>query len=384
MSYFTRTRSNGRAIELRIKHKLLPKPFYATFDNEAEAKSFAEAAERSLAKGIVPEGLASAPKFDFVDIAGAIAAYIKAVCLKPSTCRVLLTIQQNIGPAKVSAIDYAWAEEWVRSQKFGPSRAPSTIRHHVGALRGCLDWVVNKYPSYLSENYLWRLPRGFASYNGHEQKLLAVQGLDAPVDVERDRRVPPDEEERIVAVLQRRISEATDPNARAYHRAALLMFHLALETALRMRETYTLEVSQVDLPKKTLFLTVTKNGDRREVPLCSKTRALLADHGSFQPARGKAPLLFPFWNGDQDDAVLAATTSRVSAYFATVFSEAGCVDLVYHDTRHEGCCRLMLKSAAAGKPYNQTELSRATGHRDPRMCRRYLSLLGSELADRLG
>ena len=44
MSFHIRPRSNGRAHELRIKHALLPKPFYATFDSAAEARTFAEKA----------------------------------------------------------------------------------------------------------------------------------------------------------------------------------------------------------------------------------------------------------------------------------------------------------------------------------------------------
>jgi hypothetical protein len=35
---------------------------------------------------------------------------------------------------------------------------------------------------------------------------------------------------------------------------------------MRLREMFTLEKRQVDLPKRTIFLEKTKNGDRQQVP----------------------------------------------------------------------------------------------------------------------
>ena len=40
-------------------------------------------------------------------------------------------------------------------------------------------------------------------------------------------------------------------------------FVLALETAMRMRECYTLDVSQVNIEKRTIYLQRSKNGDSR-------------------------------------------------------------------------------------------------------------------------
>ncbi len=378
MSFHIRPRSNGRTHELRVKHALLPKPFYATFDSLAEARDFAEKAERHLARGHVPETLQCAPKLAFTDIAGAVAAYLKARAVPASTQHVLGTMSADIGGTRIAKLDYRWAESWVHSQKVDHHRTPGTIRHHVGALARCLDWVVNAYPTYLADNPLRRLPRGFATYNDAERETLAERGLDGKEDSERDRRLEPDDETRIVAVLERRIAKESDPTIKARHRAALLMFCLALETCMRMRELYTLELRQVDVPRETVFLTRTKNGQRREVPLSSVACVLLSDPVGHSRVVGDGPLLFPFWNGDLDEAVLKATTSRASTYFAGVFAEADCADFVFHDTRHEAVCRLVLKT-----DLNPTEIARITGHRDPRMLRRYMSLRGSELAKRL-
>ena len=48
-----------------------------------------------------------------------------------------------------------------------------------------------------------------------------------------------------------------------------MMFDMALETAMRMREIYTLTRDQASLPKATIFLEKTKNGDKRQVPISS-------------------------------------------------------------------------------------------------------------------
>ena len=47
------------------------------------------------------------------------------------------------------------------------------------------------------------------------------------------------------------------------------VFELALESAMRLREMYTLSKDQVALSQRTIFLDKTKNGDKRQVPLTS-------------------------------------------------------------------------------------------------------------------
>ncbi len=50
-----RRRMNVRSFELRIKHKLLPKPVYSTWASEADARKFGMRAENFLDRGIVPD-----------------------------------------------------------------------------------------------------------------------------------------------------------------------------------------------------------------------------------------------------------------------------------------------------------------------------------------
>ena len=94
------------------------------------------------------------------------------------------------------------------------------------------------------------MPRGYASKGRLNGKMW---------EGERDRRLSSDgtEEGAIRKVL---IKEEEH----------LMMFDMALETAMRMREIYTLTRDQASLPKATIFLEKTKNGDKRQVPISSE------------------------------------------------------------------------------------------------------------------
>ena len=88
------------------------------------------------------------------------------------------------------------------------------------------------------------------------------------------------------------------------------MFQLALRTAMRMREIYTLTQDQVSIARRTIFLQKTKNGDRREVPISTQCAALLATPWPALEALRQGGRLFPCWDGRLDKAALKATTSR--------------------------------------------------------------------------
>lgn len=57
-----------------------------------------------------------------------------------------------------------------------------------------------------------------------------------------------------------------------YQPALVFLFELAIESAMRMREIYTLAPAQFDVLKRTAFLDKTKNGSKRAVPLTSVWR----------------------------------------------------------------------------------------------------------------
>jgi integrase len=219
--------------------------------------------------------------------------------------------------------------------------------------------------------------------------VTAVEVLEgnARVDVERDRRLQPDEELRIRATMA---GEKPEERQRAFEvrwqGAFECLFELALESGMRMREMYTLSKDQISLPQRTIFLDKTKNGDKRQVPLTSVAIKAIRRYER-QVANGKRGmvgfkfdhgLLFPWWAGDPSDAVLHKTTSSLSQQFARIFDAAGCGDLRFHDLRHEATSRIFERTKLS-----DIEISRITGHKDPRVLRRYSNLRGSDLATKL-
>lgn len=179
-----------------------------------------------------------------------------------SDIKLLDTVRSRLDTLGTGHLNYDWAEGWIRAMKRTQNLSPSTIRHRHGALARCFDWMLRKHPEIMAQNPLRLLKRGSATYTDDDNRLVIAAGKKAKRDVERDRRLDGDEENRILRVLEVRIGER-------------IFFTLALEAAMRMRECYSLNVAQVSLAKKTIFLDRTKNGDSRQVPLTSTAIALL-------------------------------------------------------------------------------------------------------------
>jgi integrase len=213
----------------------------------------------------------------------------------------------------------------------------------------------------LGANPLDQLPHGYSGYDEYTRQALADQGIDIPGDVERNRRIDKGEEGRIVETLRRRAEAAQSLEDRVEAETLSLIFQLALRTAMRLREIYTLLSDQIRIAEKTIYLSKSKNGDRRQVPLNNTARMLLeAPRPALEAAR-RAGRLIPIWDGQLESKALAATTARLSRMFSNVFAEAGSDDLHFHDTRHEALCRWVLESPEL----TSEQLGRAAGMRVP-------------------
>ncbi|KAI5912343.1 site-specific integrase [Azoarcus sp. PA01] len=202
-----------------------------------------------------------------------------------------------------------------------------------------------------------------------------VNGKGPREDMARDRRLQPGEEERIRAVLGGKNPEGKQRALTLRHADALaVMFDLALESSMRLGETFTLTLDQVNLPGRTIFLDRTKNGDKRQVPITSVADRLLRDY----IGERTSGVLFPWWSGTFDASELERITWQLSRQYARIFAAARCEDLTFHDLRHEGISRF----------YERTTLESAVirkmvGHLSERAHQRYMNLRASSFADRL-
>lgn len=138
-------------------------------------------------------------------------------------------------------------------------------------------------------------------------------------------------------------------------------FLFAIETAMRQGEIWKLEWSHIDWEEYGAKLFDTKNGEDREVPLSPKAIELLKK-------------LTPTESGK----VFAGMSQEVAGViFRRAVEIAGYKDtLTFHDARHLATTRLAEK-------FDMLALSTITGHKDPRMLKRYYNPKVKTLAMKL-
>ncbi|CAG4895085.1 integrase [Paraburkholderia saeva] len=163
---------------------------------------------------------------------------------------------------------------------------------------------------------------------------------------------------------------------------------LAIETAMRRGEIVSLLWVNVDLNRRVVHLPSTKNGDARDIPLSSRGVAILQglkdarDHAQDDASEDDAARVFEI----RSDAVTRAFERAVARARKLYIDESKVTqqkpdgkfltDLRFHDLRHEATSRL-------ASIFPMHELTKITGHKDPRMLMRYYHPRAEDLAKRL-
>lgn len=373
----------GNRFQLRVKHGLLPRAFFHTFETEAEARSYGEQLQALLTRGIVPsEMLEPAGRHDEPLLVEVIRAYTKAGDITESDDLLLGQMLGEVVGVRVSGVTFAWADAYVRRLK-AKRLAPSTIRKRIGVLGRVLDWRIrmSTQPGQVpAANVLRLLPAGYSAYTRAEAEQLSAADQVVPRDVERNRRLTRDEEGRILAALagqkrpDRERALEVDP-------AFEMLYRLIVDTGMRLREAYRLRVDQVDLGRGIIEVDGSK-GHRgaikpRVVPIKPSLVPFLAQY-----LRGRVGRMFPFWDGTPEG--LKSATGRLSARFSALFGYAQVLEITEHDLRHEATCRWVEhRNPRGGWAFSDIEICRIMGWKDPRMMVRYASLRGEDLAARM-
>lgn len=369
-------RKRGGAWHYTVKRAgILPRPLYLSFSDEAEGDEYVRRVEALLDRGVVPEEFGARRGEAKPTLRDGVRRYLKAQHVAADDPDVLGIVLQRLPVGQLLAdLSFTWATGWVSALKREQNLAPSTIRKHVGALARCLDWLAGHGD--LPFNPLRSLAKGYATYTPDDVRAVAAVEGEIKEDTERERRLEDGEEDSIRAVLAGAKAERRQRALELREAAALrLLFDMALEATMRMREMYTLHTSQVDLEKRTIFLDKTKNGDKRQVPITTVLLALLQD---YLPTLAPGAMVFPWWDGDLSPESLKRTTSQLSRQYARIFEAAGCDDLRFHDLRHESTSRLYERTSLS-----DLQIAKITGHKDLKQLRRYANLRASNLADQM-
>lgn len=178
----------------------------------------------------------------------------------------------------------------------------------------------------------------------------------------RDRRLTPDEEHRLL--------EAVDA-----HSNPMLgwIVRLALETGMRVSEILGITRRQLDLSRRVVRLTHTKNASSRTVPLTHEAVRVL-QAALDNPIRPIDTDLVFFGEPGHDDK---RRPYQFNPVWLKIKKLVDMADLHFHDLRHEAVSRLV----EAG--LSDQEVAAISGHKSMQMLKRYTHLRAEELVSRL-
>ena len=184
----------------------------------------------------------------------------------------------------------------------------------------------------------------------------------------RDRRLLPGEEKRILSACETYGGDLAD------------VVQFAVETGMRRAEIAGMTWDLVDLKKRTVTLLVTKNGDKRIVPLSSEAIRILST--LTRRIDGKVWGMEP---NSISQAFARALTRARAVYEKECEGTTGAMkpdpsfltDLTFHDLRHEATSRFFEKGL------NPMQVAAITGHKTLQMLKRYTHLKAEDLAEML-
>ncbi len=131
---------------------------------------------------------------------------------------------------------------------------------------------------------------------------------------------------------------------------------VALHTGMRLSAILNLKWSQVDLNQGFILLDITKNGERREIPI-DKT---LEEMFNRMPRGFESKYVFTGKDGDPYKSVKRS--------FSTALQKAGIIDFRFHDLRHTFSSHLVMAGV------DLTSVKELLGHKSLAMTTRYAHL----------
>lgn len=323
-----------------------------TFESWQEAREFGKSLEQELtavaALAAEPE---SPPDLLAEDLGHVIAAFVASRDARPRHRGFAPTVIREVSGQTVSVVRPRWVREYIermsaRLTKRGKPYSWSSISSHLTLISLAIRWRAEE---------LDLTPPPFPRFSH-----LFPDDHDA----RRERRLAPEEERALLRHF------CGMRNERGRLLCLLILF--AIETAARLQELLLANSSEfviktVGGKERACWLipkrhTKTKKG--RLMPLSRKARRILRVLQRLQPDLGK-PLF-----------AALGSPSCVSSCFRWHAKRVGLVNFRFHDLRHEGATRLVLRRPDA--PY---KVMRAIGHSSMDMLNRYANLLPEELFD---
>ena len=222
--------------------------------------------------------------------------------------------------------------------KRGSLRKVASVNRELSLLRTMLNFAIQNG---------WLIQNPFGKVTG----IISISA-----EVERDRVLSFDEEQRLFAVCR---------DKRSHLKAILIC---ALDTAMRRGEIFKMRWRDVDFVKGEIFIPQTnaKTEDSRIIGITPRLRDELERLWEDCPK--------------DKDLLVFGITSTIKTAFKSACKEADIKDFRFHDCRHTATTRMI----ASGSPH--TEVMKITGHTQLKTFLRYLNITSetaSNVASRL-
>ncbi|WP_120967823.1 tyrosine-type recombinase/integrase [Comamonas sp. lk] len=377
--------------EVALRHPSLPNGRkYFTFDSEADAIAYAQQWKLMKDSGLPPprELLDVDNGYGNIRLCRVLGEWEQSGYAAPTQILTISTVNREVGTVKLAEASYKWLQGYIQWLKVEKQLTPQSIRHRIQCLGRAIDEYLRNHPAMVMQNPTRLLPKGYAGYSDIDTKLAVANGGEAKANVQRDRRLRPGDEEKILQVLSG-YERADRPRGLQLQggNALLTLFKLILGTGLRLKEAATLKRSQVDMDVKVIRAQSSKQWRGkiafRDVPMSPAVHKALAD---YLETRAMLPgaWLFPFM---EEDGVQGYRTvsSRLSARFRVAFEYMEIMDLHEHDLRHEATCRwLEMRDANGSFLFRLEEVNRIMGWAPgSAMAHRYASFRAEDMAAKL-
>lgn len=369
--------------QARIRRKGYPDQV-KTFNTRAEAEEWARAIEHQIDRG----AFVSRAEAEATTLYEALGRYEREVTVhkngvaaEKSVLRVWKGTELALRtmPAIRSADIAKLRDEWLKILK------PATVLRRLQLLSHVFNIARKEWGMESLSNPL-ELVRKPQPNNARTRRIVVAKQAHAPEGgsneaVEQPNRDTPDDElERVIAATGSNVLPA--------------VVRLAVETAMRRSEIVNLRWEYIDVQDRVAHLPKTKNGESRDVPLSSKAVAVLEALMPQENDAGKGGQVEGSDAVDGDTRVFKIRGDAVTRAFERAVERARAayedecktakvrpesmylIDLRFHDLRHEATSRL-------ASIFPMHELTKITGHKDPRMLMRYYHPRAKDLAKRL-
>lgn len=382
----------GKAFQLRVIHKQLPRKFIQTFDTKEEAHGYGLLLVASLDRGAVPPEVAA--RLGIPKRGGVLSTHqvlnryvTEHKTISKTDIAMVGWIKKQLDDVPFSAVDFDFAVHHAEKLRTTYNLNPETVQKRIGCLGRVWEWYFAKTKEHKLPVPWRQLPAGYSVATPTEQEALLKSGKKVKRKDHRNRRLEEGEEDCIERVFK---GENLIETQRALRPSAELqtLYYTIVNTGLRLREAYTLTKEDIDLRKKLIHASGTKGArgaaKPRDVPVRARLAEKLKEWIAQLPADEKR--LFPnLWNGKRDDDSLEKATNELSKKFTTIFKHAQLEKFTEHDLRHEATCRWVLLRHEDGRwVYPEMAIVKIMGWSSPKMYERYASLRGQDLVDLLG